>query len=187
MLQVPLEHWYETTWHHTFKPPSFCYINTYSGHAHCYIHYTLLCTPHIGHAHHYIHYTLLCTPHIGHAHRYIHYTLLCTPHIALMVLLHSHQTLNDNITMALSDTGWEGMDWTDLALDTNKWCIVLNNVLSLWVPWIMGNFWTHQRSTGFSRQPLLYAIGWSLTWLFMYLVSVAILQAGREHSFNIER
>jgi len=36
--------------------------------------------------------------------------------------------------MALSDTGREGMDWTDLAQDTNKWCTVLNNVLSLWVP-----------------------------------------------------
>jgi len=72
--------------------------------------------------------------HTGHAHHYIRYTLLCTPHTALMVLLHSHHRLKDNITTAFSDTGWEGMDWTDLAQDTNKWCIVLNNVLGVWVP-----------------------------------------------------
>jgi hypothetical protein len=100
MLQVPSEQQYETTWHHTFKPASFSYSNKY----------------------------------IGHAHHYIHYTLLCTPHIALMVLLHGHHRLKDNITMALSDTGWEGMNWTDLVQDTKKWCTVLNNVLSLLVP-----------------------------------------------------
>ena len=95
----------------------------------------------------------------GHAHSYVHYTLPCTPHTALMVLLHGHHRLKDNITMVLSDTGREGIDWIDLAQDTNKWCTVSNNVLSLWVPCNMGNFLTHQRSTGFSGQPLLYATG----------------------------
>jgi hypothetical protein len=89
-----------------------------------------------------------------------------------MVLLHGHCRLKDNITMALSDTGWEGMDWTDLAQDTNKWCPVLNNVLSLHVPLYMEKIFTHQRSTGFSRQPLLCAIGWLVGYLLIYIFSL---------------
>lgn len=135
MLLVPSEHQYETTWHHMFKPANFSYSNKYN----------------------------------GHAHHYVHYTLLCTAHIAVMVLLHSHHRLKDNITTAFSDTGWEGMVWTDLAQDTNKWCTVLNNVLGIWVPRNI-NFSTHQRSTWF-LQTASALCHWLVAYLFIHVFS----------------
>jgi hypothetical protein len=30
--------------------------------------------------------------------------------------------------------GWDGMDWIDLAQDTDKWRAPVNAVMNLWVP-----------------------------------------------------
>jgi hypothetical protein len=34
-----------------------------------------------------------------------------------------------------------GVDWTDLAQDRDKWPTLENAVMKLWVPQISGNFW----------------------------------------------
>jgi hypothetical protein len=36
--------------------------------------------------------------------------------------------------MDLRDTGWSGMDWTDLAQDRDQWRALVNMVINLWVP-----------------------------------------------------
>jgi hypothetical protein len=40
----------------------------------------------------------------------------------------------DNIKMDLRETGWDGLDWIDLAQDRDKWRALLNTVMSLRVP-----------------------------------------------------
>jgi hypothetical protein len=39
----------------------------------------------------------------------------------------------DNIKMGLRGLGWEGMDWTNLAQDRDKWWSLVNIVMNLWV------------------------------------------------------
>jgi hypothetical protein len=39
----------------------------------------------------------------------------------------------DNIKMDLSEVGWGGMDWFDLAEDSDRWQMVVNVVINLWV------------------------------------------------------
>jgi hypothetical protein len=40
----------------------------------------------------------------------------------------------DNVKMGLEEAGWKGMDWTDLALDKDKWRAFVNLVMELRVP-----------------------------------------------------
>jgi hypothetical protein len=40
----------------------------------------------------------------------------------------------DNIKMDLTEIGWDGMDWTDLAKDRDKWRALVNTVTKLRVP-----------------------------------------------------
>jgi hypothetical protein len=40
----------------------------------------------------------------------------------------------DNIKMDLRETGWDGMDWIDLAKDRDQWRALLNTVMNLRVP-----------------------------------------------------
>jgi hypothetical protein len=40
----------------------------------------------------------------------------------------------NNIKMDLRQTGWDGMDWIDLAQERNKWRALVNTVLNLRVP-----------------------------------------------------
>jgi hypothetical protein len=37
----------------------------------------------------------------------------------------------DNIKMDLKETGWDGMDWIDLAQDRDKWRALVNTVMNL--------------------------------------------------------
>jgi hypothetical protein len=40
----------------------------------------------------------------------------------------------DNIKLVLRKIGWEGMDWTDLAQDSDEWRALVNTVMNLRVP-----------------------------------------------------
>jgi hypothetical protein len=44
--------------------------------------------------------------------------------------------------MNFKETQFEDMDWIHLAQDRINWCIVMNTVLNLWVPWKRENFMT---------------------------------------------
>jgi hypothetical protein len=39
-----------------------------------------------------------------------------------------------NIRMDLRETGWDGMDWMDLAQDRDQWRALVNTVMNLRVP-----------------------------------------------------
>jgi hypothetical protein len=40
----------------------------------------------------------------------------------------------DNIKIYLRETGWDGMDWIDLAQDRDQWRALVNTVMNLRVP-----------------------------------------------------
>jgi hypothetical protein len=40
----------------------------------------------------------------------------------------------DNIKMDLRETGWDGMDWFDLAQDRGQWRALVNMVMNFRVP-----------------------------------------------------
>jgi hypothetical protein len=40
----------------------------------------------------------------------------------------------DNIKMDLRETGWDAMDWIDLAQDRDQWRALVNTVMNLRVP-----------------------------------------------------
>jgi hypothetical protein len=40
----------------------------------------------------------------------------------------------DNIKIDLRETGWDGMDWINLAEDRNQWRALVNTVMDLGVP-----------------------------------------------------
>jgi hypothetical protein len=42
--------------------------------------------------------------------------------------------LLDNIKMDLREAGWGGMDWIDLAQDTDQWRALVNTVMKLRAP-----------------------------------------------------
>ena len=44
--------------------------------------------------------------------------------------------------MDLQEVGWGGMDWIDLAQNTNRWETFVTSVMNLWVTQNKGNFST---------------------------------------------
>jgi hypothetical protein len=40
----------------------------------------------------------------------------------------------DSITMDLRETGWDGIDWIELAQDRDQWRALVNTVMNLRVP-----------------------------------------------------
>jgi hypothetical protein len=40
----------------------------------------------------------------------------------------------DNIKIDVREIGWDGMDWIDLAQDSDQWRAVVNTVMNLRVP-----------------------------------------------------
>jgi hypothetical protein len=57
----------------------------------------------------------------------------------------------DNIKMDLSEIGWDGMDWIDLAQYRDQWRALVNMVMNLWVPQSAGKF-----LSSFSRRAQLH-------------------------------
>jgi hypothetical protein len=54
--------------------------------------------------------------------------------------------------MDLRETGWDGMDWIDLAQDMYQWRALVNTVMNLRVPQHAGKFFTSCRIGGSSRR-----------------------------------
>jgi hypothetical protein len=48
----------------------------------------------------------------------------------------------DNIRLNLRETGWEGVDWINLAQDRFHWQVLVNMEINLWAPGKLGNFLT---------------------------------------------
>jgi hypothetical protein len=40
----------------------------------------------------------------------------------------------DNIKMNLTEIGWDGVDWVDMAYDRDQWRALVSTVLNLQVP-----------------------------------------------------
>jgi hypothetical protein len=40
----------------------------------------------------------------------------------------------DNIKMDVTEIGWNGIDWIELAQDRNQWRVLVNTVMNLRVP-----------------------------------------------------
>jgi hypothetical protein len=40
----------------------------------------------------------------------------------------------ENIKMDFQELGWVGMDWIDQAQDMDRWRVLVNVVVNLWVP-----------------------------------------------------
>jgi hypothetical protein len=40
----------------------------------------------------------------------------------------------DNIKIDLRETGWDDVDWMDMAQDGDQWRALVNTILNLWVP-----------------------------------------------------
>jgi len=55
----------------------------------------------------------------------------------------------------IQEIGWKGVDWIHMAQDRHKWRSLMNNVINLWVPYIVGNLVTNYATAGFSRRTLL--------------------------------
>jgi hypothetical protein len=57
--------------------------------------------------------------------------------------------------MDLRETGWDGMDWIDLAQDMNQWRALVNTEMNLRVPKYAGRFLSSSRIGGSSRRAQL--------------------------------
>ena len=51
----------------------------------------------------------------------------------------------DNIKMYLQEIGWESVDWIGVAQDWDKWWVVVNKVLNIWVVLNAGDFFEQLR------------------------------------------
>jgi len=64
----------------------------------------------------------------------------------------------DNIKMDLQEMGCGGMDWIDLAQDTERRRALVNAVMNRWVLSNAGNFLTSCGPVSFSRRILLHGV-----------------------------
>jgi hypothetical protein len=48
--------------------------------------------------------------------------------------------MGDNIKMDLQEVGCGGMDWIEVALDTDRWRALVNAVMNIRVPYNTGEF-----------------------------------------------
>ena len=64
----------------------------------------------------------------------------------------------DNIKMDFQEKECGGMDWIELAQDTDRWRALVKEVMNLRVSQIAGNFLTSREPVSFSRRALLHGV-----------------------------
>jgi hypothetical protein len=69
----------------------------------------------------------------------------------------------DNIKMDLSEIGWDGMDWIDLAQDRDQWRALVNRVMNIRVPYNARKFLSSFTTGGFSRRAQLHRVSQSVS------------------------
>ena len=69
----------------------------------------------------------------------------------------------DNIRMDIQEVGCGYMDWIGLAQDRDRWRTLESAVMSLRVPWNVGNFLTSCRPVSFSRRTLHHGVSKSVS------------------------
>jgi hypothetical protein len=60
--------------------------------------------------------------------------------------------------MDLTDVGWDGMDWTDLAQDRDRRMTLVNAVMNLQVSQNVGKFLSSCTTGGVSRRAQLHGL-----------------------------
>jgi hypothetical protein len=58
--------------------------------------------------------------------------------------------------MNLGEIGWDGIDWVDLAQDSDQWRALMNTVMNLRVPLNAGKFSSSYIIGSFSRRAQLH-------------------------------
>jgi hypothetical protein len=56
--------------------------------------------------------------------------------------------------MDLREVRWDGVDWLDLAQDRDQWRALVNTIMDIRVPQIIGKFFSSSATGGFSRTQL---------------------------------
>jgi hypothetical protein len=64
----------------------------------------------------------------------------------------------NNIKTDLTEIGWGGMDWIDLAANGDQWRALVNTVINLRVPYNFGKFLSSCTTGGFSRRTQLHEV-----------------------------
>jgi hypothetical protein len=64
----------------------------------------------------------------------------------------------DNIQMDLTEIGWGGMDWIDLARDRDQWRTLVNAAMNLRIPLNTGKFLNNCKTGSFSRRAQLHGV-----------------------------
>jgi hypothetical protein len=66
----------------------------------------------------------------------------------------------DNITMGLTETGWDGTYWIRMVQDKDKWLALVSMVMNYWVQQNVCNFLASWETASFSRMTLLHAVSY---------------------------
>jgi hypothetical protein len=64
----------------------------------------------------------------------------------------------DDIQMGLGETGSGGLDWIGLAQDRDKWRVLVNEVMNIWVARHAGKLSTGFTTCGLSSTAQLYRV-----------------------------
>jgi hypothetical protein len=83
----------------------------------------------------------------------------------------------DNVKMDLREIEWAGMDWIDLAQDTDQWRALVNMVMNLPVPYSAGRFFNGCTTGSFSRRAQLHEFSYTSNPLYVFMALCVISDA----------